>query len=186
MNDWWRVSHSHDMAQWLKSQKGVVFWSAPREIALAQKYTKRVFEIFPDLTGKVSIFYLFSQAEQTGDGREIDGVCWWREAPSGMQFAIGLAVEALDNGKNYFVGLFLHELAHLTNGPHNIQHFYAYLDEMAWQYRGITGEPVFPDHRDFEPDATPGGPGRPRKEAYSVAGGSTHRRPERGCWPGRA
>lgn len=158
------------MLQWVERQN-VVLCHGRQEHETAREYLREAAAIFQDLVSKVSGFYLFRQSEQTGDDKNCDGICWWRDTPSGMQYAVGLAVEALEQGKSYFVGLFLHELAHVTNGRHTEQGFYSYLDEMAGQYRRITGEAVFPDHHDFEPDAPPSGPGRPRKTTFSSLGG---------------
>ena len=159
-----------ELLRWVEAQ-GVTFWSGAKEWEIVKPLFRSVAEVFPELTGKLNALYLFSQEEQTGEECELDGTLWWKETPRGMRFVMGLAIEALQLGEKYVIGLILHELAHLTNGSHDEQNFYRYLDELARQYREATGQSVFPDRHDFEPDAPPGGPGRPRKQAYPIPAG---------------
>lgn len=104
--------------QWIESQ-GVIFHYDRKARETAKAYLRDMPTVFPELVGMLSAIYLYRQSKQA-DG-SMDGILW-RDVTkdgSGILYAVGLSVEAVERGKEYTQFLFIHELAHiLAPGEH--------------------------------------------------------------------
>ena len=98
--------------------------------------------VFPELVGQLRAVYLYRQSEQANSA--YDGIMWRNVTTDdrGILYAVGLSVEAVEQGPQYLQRLFIHELAHIVApcapGTHSTEFHVAY-QKMLHQYGQATG-----------------------------------------------
>ncbi len=85
------------------------------EFLFQNKVLKTVREVFPELTNRVSVFYLFDMKNQRPNTSfcHSDGVLTLKHLNSGDVYCtIGIATQTINRGVAYCTMVLLHELAH--------------------------------------------------------------------------
>ena len=127
--------------RWIQRQ-GVVFYLGKSERETAKRYLRGMSRIFPELVGRLRAVYLYRQSKQANSG--YDGVLWKNVTTDGRGtlYAVGLSVEAVEQGPQYLQRLFIHELAHIiapsAPGTHSAEFHVAY-QKLLHQYDQVTG-----------------------------------------------
>ena len=122
-----------------------------------QEYLAPVLFVFSDHVQQVSAWYLFRMSEQAyvtefEDTATADAIHWYMETKDKNEaiHAIGVSVEALENGRKYAQLLILHELAHMiTNNNHTIR-FHEVLSGLINQFNDATGSNIENDYFGIE------------------------------------
>jgi len=135
---------------WIKSQ-GVVVCADPIETVGAENMFKAIARTFPAYIECCQYFYCYKCSEQPEKLRKDDGIAWRYCTPDKDElYAVGLSVEALEQGLSYATMVTLHELVHILCDiadickvdEHN-QYFHNVLDGLIRRYNrrnGTTGE----------------------------------------------
>lgn len=90
----------------IKQRQGVVFYLGPEREA-AKRYLRVMSRVFPELVGQLRAVYLYRQSEQVNSA--YDGILWKNVTTDGRGalYAVGLSVEAVEQGPQYLQRLFL-------------------------------------------------------------------------------
>lgn len=127
--------------RWIQRQ-GVIFYPGKPEREAAKRYLREMSMVFPDLVGQLRAIYLYRQSEQVNSA--YDGILWKNVTTDGRGtlYAVGLAVEAVEQGPQYLQRLFIHELTHIIvpckPGTHSTE-FHVTCQKLLHQYDKATG-----------------------------------------------
>ncbi len=119
--------------RWIE-QQGVVFYPGKLERETAKRYLRDMPGVFPELVGALSAIYLYRQSEQATERlRKCDGIIWKDVTTdgNGTLYAVGISLEAVEQGKTYTQFLFIHELAHILAPCASDEHGPQFRREMA-------------------------------------------------------
>lgn len=134
--------------RWVERQ-GVVFYPGKLERETAKRYLRDMPVVFPELVGELSAIYLYRQDEQATERlRRSDAIIWKDVTLDGFGtlYAVGISLEAIEQGKEYTELLFLHELAHVhVSGDHSTE-FHRELDRMIERFNQETGSRIVNDY----------------------------------------
>lgn len=124
--------------RWIESQ-GVVFHYDRKARETAKAYLQDMPTVFPELVGMLSAIYLYRQSKQA-DG-SMDGILW-RDVTkdgSGILYAVGLSVEAVERGKEYTQFLFIHELTYILVPGEHVPPFHQIMAALLARFNSATG-----------------------------------------------
>lgn len=152
--------------RWIKRQ-GVVTCCDPTAQKQAKKILLPVFRVLEDTIRGVPLctVYLYRQADQPTSLRitsgtpmqDADGLSWIDVTPDrGRLYAIGLSIESMGRGGEYFQLLFLHELTHIFCGGEHGPEFHACLDGFIARFNVVTGAGVKNDYQGLPETAVRG------------------------------
>ena len=150
--------------RWIKRQ-GVVMYYDSIEQERAKEFLLPVFRVLEDTIRDVPLcaVYLYRQADQPSTLRttsgilmqDVDGLVWLDvTSDRGNLHAIGLSVEALNRGEEYFQMLFIHELCHALYGfPAHGREFHKKLDALIKRCNDATCVHIANDYIEFAENA---------------------------------
>lgn len=100
---------------------------------------------------------IFVYDEATRDAVDVlegtDGVCYWMTKTANPACMIGICERAINQGRDYLLGVLLHEIAHgmmrFDESEHNFA-FYVLLDALANQVNDRIGTNIHPDYNDMD------------------------------------
>lgn len=142
---------------WLKTQ-GVVFCTDPVETVGAEEMFVSIARTFPAYIPECcQHFFCYKCSEQPEHLRDDDGIAWRYCTDDDTIFAIGVSVEALEQGMSYATMVTLHELAHVLcdiaeiggNDDHD-ERFHSILDGLIKRYNHRNGTTVENDYFGLE------------------------------------
>lgn len=102
------------LRRWIQNE-GAVICEDPEVLALARPVLIAIAETFPGYIPEcVQDFYIYRRSEQPENLHTMDGISWKDcTKDAGNLYAIGLSVEALEEGVEYSSLICLHEMCHV-------------------------------------------------------------------------
>lgn len=104
-----------------------------------------------------NIKQVFVYGEATRDAVDVlngtDGVCYWMTKTANPACMIGICERAINQGRDYLMGVLLHELAHGMMRFDDEEHsfaFYVLVDALASQVNDTLGTDIHPDYNDMD------------------------------------
>lgn len=100
---------------------------------------------------------IFVYSEETRDAVDVledtDGVCYWLTKTANPICMIGICERAINQGRDYLMGVLLHEIAHGMLRFEESEHgfvFYVLLDSIAKQVNDMLGCNIDPSYTDMD------------------------------------
>ena len=104
-----------------------------------------------------NIKQIFVYGESTRDEVDVlqgtDGVCYWCSKTANPVSMIGICTRAINQGRDYLMGVLLHEIAHGMMRFEDEEHsfaFYVLLDALANQVNDTLGTNINPSYTDMD------------------------------------
>lgn len=143
----------------LQREDGITPIDAPETMHTMVRYLSEI--VPPELVAlaenATDLFFLYDMER---DNVPHDGKSVWDTNSAGREVtALGMATQAIRQGRDYAVMVFLHELAHLiTREPGHTAAFHQYLDYLLSEVETFSGIPVKNDYYGLSPDLRPDAP----------------------------